>query len=326
MKSKDLFKEKVDLGETACIAVGLSKGGVSKTTTSSDLAYVLSTRGYRCCLLDLDNQSSLSFLLGCYPNIFKMKDYLNHEVKGMQNVFEYAIKCLENRVNIDYNEIKKYIIKPTFTEYKRVKVKEGEYDIKEYKTPFGFSAIPCDVSLANYEQILSNVVINEKRVGGTVLQKIIKTMKDSGEWDFIILDLPPALSTISYSCYFAAADGIISPVNLNVLTLRSLANTIQAVNEIKDMAKDAGIKHSGILGLLRTKYTRGLTVQQSMDEVIKEFSPIKAFETIIPSKTACERAQHSMRLFAQEDREAYKCYSALVDEIINMILKNRAEA
>lgn len=324
MKSKDLFKEKVDLGGPACIAVGLSKGGVSKTTTSSDIAYVLATRGYRVCLLDLDNQSSLSFLLGCYPNIFKMKDYLNNEVKGMQNLFEYALNCLDNREDIKYDEIKKYIRTPEFSEFKRVKVKDGEYDIKEIKTKFGFSFIPCDVSLANYEQILAGVVINERKVGGTVLSKIINVMKNSGEWDFLILDLPPALSTISFSCYYSAIDGIVCPVNLNMLTLRSLANTIQAVSEIQEIAKNEGIKHSGILGLLRTKYTRGLTVQQSMDEVIKEFSPIKAFDTIIPSKTACERAQHAMRLFSQEDREAYKCYSNLVDEIINKILENRA--
>lgn len=323
MKSKDLFKEKVELGGPVCISIGLSKGGVSKSTTSSDLAYVLSTRGYRCLVIDADNQSSLSFLLGCYPNVFRMKDYLNNEVKGLQNILDYAIQCLNSRVDIEYEEIAKYIIEPTFTEQKRVKNKNGEYVIKDVKTPYGFYAIPCDVSLANYEQILSTFTVGKKRVGGMVLYQIIDAIKKSELWDFIILDLPPALSTISYNCYYASVDGVISPVNMNILTLRSLANTIEAVKEIQGMAKENNIKHSGILSLLRTKYTRGLTVQQSMDEVIKEFSPIKAFNTIIPSKTACEKAQSMMRLFAQEDREAYKCYSNLVDEIIEKILENR---
>ena len=49
------------------ITVSLSKGGVSKSTTSVSIAHGLSQRGKRVLLIDTDDQGQISFLLGVKP-------------------------------------------------------------------------------------------------------------------------------------------------------------------------------------------------------------------------------------------------------------------
>ena len=53
-----------------------------------------------------------------------------------------------------------------------------------------------------------------------------------------------------------------------------------------------------------------------LDEIIKDFFPIPAFETIIPSMTSCDKAHAKGWLFAQYDKKAYAVFDELCNELI----------
>ena len=115
----------------------------------------------------------------------------------------------------------------------------------------------------------------------------------------------------------AEADGVIVPINLEVLALRGTKNIVVAVAQIQRlMFENNKIVHKGILGLLRSRYVKRYKVQQDFDEIIKDFFPIPAFETIIPSMTSCDKAHAKGWLFAQYDKKAYAVFDELCNELI----------
>jgi chromosome partitioning protein len=66
---------------TRRIAVGLSKGGVGKTTTAVNLAHGLSRIGKKVLLIDTDTQGQSSKALGINPK-YSLAELLNGEVKA----------------------------------------------------------------------------------------------------------------------------------------------------------------------------------------------------------------------------------------------------
>lgn len=66
---------------TRRIAVGLSKGGVGKTTTAVNLAHGLSRIGKKVLIIDTDTQGQTSKALGINPK-FSLTELMNGEVKA----------------------------------------------------------------------------------------------------------------------------------------------------------------------------------------------------------------------------------------------------
>lgn len=69
------------------IAITLSKGGVSKSTSSVSIAHGLALKGRRVLLCDLDDQGQDSFLLGVTPKL-GLADVLNEDVSIKDALFE----------------------------------------------------------------------------------------------------------------------------------------------------------------------------------------------------------------------------------------------
>ena len=69
------------------IAISLSKGGVSKSTTSVSIAHGLALAGKRVLLVDTDDQGQDSFLLGVNPS-HGLADVLNEEMSASQALFQ----------------------------------------------------------------------------------------------------------------------------------------------------------------------------------------------------------------------------------------------
>lgn len=69
------------------IAITLSKGGVSKSTSSVSIAHGLSLKGRKVLLCDLDDQGQDSFLLGVQPKL-GLADVLNEEASVKDAIFQ----------------------------------------------------------------------------------------------------------------------------------------------------------------------------------------------------------------------------------------------
>lgn len=303
-----LIETREKLGRCVVHALVNQKGGCGKTTIASDLCYVLAERGFKVLAMDLDSQASLTQLLNVYPSVFKIED---EPVYGVHDLLTYCIDCMDQGEEMQWEDIKEAIITPTFKEFKRVRNDDGKFAIIPTKTNYKFDLIPSDTVLANFEQKLP-----QRRNGGDYLRQIVEIIKKNGGYDFIIIDAPPALTTLAYSS-INAAESILSPVNLEVMTLRGTVNIASATAIIqKSLYERTGIIHKGILGLVKSKYVKSYKIQRELEDVIKEFSPIKAFDTTIPSLAACDKAHADRKLFSQCNKQAFEAFNNLVDEII----------
>lgn len=302
------------LGKTKVHGLVNQKGGCSKTTTASDICYVLAQKGFNVLCIDMDSQASISQLLQVFPETFDLND---DEMTGIQDIFDYIRECDDNDVEPKWATIKKAIRRPQWKSLKRVpsKTEKGKYELETEMIDFGFDLISSDISLANYEQFIPL----QRAKGIMLLYRTIQIVLQNSNYDFVIIDAPPALTNLAYATICASIDAILCPVNLEVMTLRGTANIAEAVATMQDeITKFSGGKiiHKGILGLIKTQYAKTLTVQKNLEEIVKNFSPIPTFETSIPRMAACDKAHSEGKLFSQYDKKAFGVFSDLVYEII----------
>jgi len=314
MSVEDLRKA---LGGTKCSAIINQKGGVSKTVCTSNLAYVLAKRGFRVLACDEDSQSSLTGLCNVLPNEYKSD--VDDRILGLQDIYE---AYTEKQGKIDFDEdIKKCIIRPQYTELVRVEKGKGKYDLVEEKKEFGFDLIPSDIELSGYD-----IKLAKSGTGGFALYYIVEEIKkarttdENGQEvpaeDFIFIDCPPALTMLAYNGIGASVDGCIIPLNLEVMTLRGSRNVIDAVIEIQELFKNANKVHKGILGMIKSQYVKRSRIQRGFEDVVKDFFPVRAFNTVIPNLAACDKAHARGMLFAQFDPKAFEAFDNLANEII----------
>ena len=295
------------LGGTKCHCIVNQKGGVSKTISTSNIAYVLAKRGFKCLIIDTDSQSSLTGLCNVLPN-----DYSAEETKYISGLQDIYNSYVDNRGTIDFErDIKPCILRPTYKKLVRVETGKRKYDIREEKEEFGFDLIPSDIELSGFDIKLARL-----KNGGFSLYRIVETIKANADYDFILIDCPPALTMLAYNGIGASVDGCIIPINLEVMTLRGTKNVIDAIIEIQEFFKGAQRVHKGVLGMIKSEYVKRSRVQRDFEDIVKDFFPVRAFDTPIPSLTACDKAHAKGMLFAQDEPKAYDAFNKLVNEII----------
>lgn len=289
------IKEK--LGGTKVHAIAVQKGGTGKTTASSDLAYTLAKKGFKVLLIDSDPQASLSSLCNV--------DTINDDVKGLQDIYEYA---LMNKGRINLDEIKNIWVGKEPVYVKPIR-ESGKYVNKEVK--FGFDLIPANINLANCDIALAN----DNR-GALMLYSVVCRIKEEMDYDYILIDTCPGLSTIAYNAITAAVDGVIVPINLEPMTIKGAQNLINVTTEIQHLLDRLGVVHKGIAGIIKNQYAPRLNIQKRFSNIVETFWPIPTFEASIPNKTSCDTAHDLGRLYSEYDPKVGQIYEELVDEII----------
>lgn len=167
--------------QRACvIAVGIFKGGTGKTTLSMGLCQGLSLKGYRVLAVDFDPQGSLTSLFGVDPST----------VGDESTVLPIFVPP-----NVDgYRGTLRESIRGTYWS--------------------GVDLLPASSAIFNAEFYLPmrqmSAQVDEP---GFAFNKIfMKALGDIvNEYDYIIIDLPPALSYVTMNAFWAA-DAILTPV------------------------------------------------------------------------------------------------------------------
>lgn len=180
------------------IAVTNFKGGVGKTTVSLNLAYTLAQRGKRILLIDMDPQGTLSSWV-CAPDGTPVIDLAAFAGKSVANVL--VPKELGEESD------------------------PGLFDVTYPTSLEGIEIVPAYETL-NYAKdgILSYP---------TTLRYAISDLVDrvgDDRYDFVIVDVSPALDIKATNAY-VAADALILPVSADGSVQRSLLATTNALRE-----------------------------------------------------------------------------------------------
>lgn len=146
-----------------------------------------------------------------------------------------------------------------------------------------------------------------------ILKKLLKPIKESGNYDYILIDAPPTLGTWVVNI-LAASDYLIIPVEASPWGLFGLGNMYEFINEISEIAPDLEI-----LGILVTKVSERRNYFKQTMETLKE-SGNRVFESYVRTDVNIEKAQDESKpvmVFSPRSRSSIEFYNlaAEVDKL-----------
>lgn len=173
-------------------------------------------------------------------------------------------------------------------------------------TTGGYDLIPTNSDLAGAEVELVNM---ERR--DTRLRDAIKTVRD--EYDFVLIDCPPALSLLTINA-FAAAQTVMIPMQCEYYALEGLSDLVETIRMVRQNLNP----ELEIEGLLRTMFDPRNNLSNEVSEQLREHFGNKLYRTIIPRNVRLAEAPSFGQPVITYDLQSKgaQAYLALAGEIL----------
>ena len=150
-----------------------------------------------------------------------------------------------------------------------------------------YDLLPATIQLSGAEIELATQKQREYR-----LQKALMTVSD--DYDFILIDNPPALGLLTVNA-FTAADAILIPVQTEFYALEGLGQLLNTIELVRKQFNES----LDIAGILLTMYDGRTNLAKQVSEEVRQYFGDKVYHTVVP---------RSVRL-----SEAPSCGQAIID-------------
>ncbi len=185
----------------------------------------------------------------------------------------------------------------------------GQSTIEECIIPNVFdnlSLLPSNVNLAGAE--IELIGIEEKEY---ILKKEIEKVRDN--YDFIIIDCPPSLNTLTVNA-MTTADTVLVPIQCEYYALEGLTQLIHTINLVKKRLNPS----LEIEGVVFTMYDARTNLSLQVVENVKSNLKQNIYKSIIPRNVRlAESPSHGLPINIYEPRSAgAEGYRLLADEVI----------
>lgn len=169
-----------------------------------------------------------------------------------------------------------------------------------------YDIIPADIMLSGAEIELSGVPGREM-----ILKEALE--KISKKYDYILIDCPPSLSTITLMG-LVACDSVIIPVQSQYLALNGVAQLLETIELVRKRMSP----QLRIAGVLATMYDSRMNLHKEVLETIKEAFPDQIFNTTISNNVALSEAPgFGQDIFKYNPRsKGAQQYKELVKELL----------
>ena len=171
----------------------------------------------------------------------------------------------------------------------------------------GFDLIPANRELAGAEVELVDLAQREDRLKAALAEL-------ESEYDYILIDCPPALNLLTVNG-LTAAHSVMIPMQCEYYALEGLSDLVETIKKVRSHLNPT----LEIEGLLRTMYDpRNALSQQVSDQLRKHFGS-KVYRTIIPRNVRlAEAPSHGVPgiRFDKQSKGAI-AYMALADEVLS---------
>jgi chromosome partitioning protein len=178
----------------------------------------------------------------------------------------------------------------------RVRATNGEYDV-----------IPANRELAGAEVEMVDMEHRERRLKDAIA-------KHADEYDYVLIDCPPALNLLTVNG-LTAAHAVMIPMQCEYYALEGLSDLVQTVKKVRAHLNPT----LEIEGLLRTMYDpRNSLAQQVSQQLLQHFGD-KVYRTVIPRNIRlAEAPSHGLPVmhFDRASKGA-QAYIALAGEMLN---------
>ena len=177
----------------------------------------------------------------------------------------------------------------------RVRCKSGNYDL-----------VPANQELAGAEVELVGLQQREAR-----LKHALAEVED--EYDYILIDCPPALNLLTVNG-LTAAQAVMIPMQCEYYALEGLSDLVQTIKKVRTHLNPA----LEIEGLLRTMYDPRNTLSQQVSDQLQKHFGSKVYRTIIPRNVRlAEAPSHGLPAihFDKQSKGAI-AYQSLAEEVL----------
>ena len=174
----------------------------------------------------------------------------------------------------------------------------------------------CDI-------VTSNILLSSAELdfAGANRELLLKSALDSvlNDYDYIIIDTPPALNILTVNAY-AVADHLIIPMAPEILSLLGLTQLKETVDSVRQSVNP----HLNVLGILLTKYNRRTLLAKEVSELAENIATQMdtcVFDAKIrPSVSAAEAPAHGESIFEYSPRSNPAAdYREFITEVLHRI-------
>ncbi len=231
---------------TQRIAFFNHKGGVSKTTTTFHLGWMLAEKGKKVILVDADSQCNLTGLVLGYE---LFENFYEEEQKGnlktaLAPAFESMPKIIDAVDCLPVKGRENLFLLP------------GHVNLSEYEVTLGIA------------QELSASIYTLQNLPGSISYLLNKTA-EKFEADYILVDMSPSLSSINQNILMTS-DFLIIPTNPDIFSVMALDALGRVLPEWFAWAKKAGSGH-----LRKATYPFPPTNLKFLGTIVQKYQPYK---------------------------------------------------
>jgi chromosome partitioning protein len=240
------------LSDMKTIAIYHNKGGVGKTTVSTNLAAAFSRKGYRTLLIDIDAQANSTFATGLIKFEFEEDDDLRD-----RNVYNLIASA-------DTGFIEEIVRK------------------SEYFSEQEISVIPAHINLIQKQSNLTTLVASRTRL----LAKLDRVKND---YDLVIIDTPPSRDIYAEAALITA-DYLLIPSDLKPFANQGLPTVKDFIKSINENRQTFGKQPLHLLGVLPSKISTNARYLEhtfpKQREVISKRYGMPLMDSVIYDRTA----------------------------------------
>lgn len=197
--------------------------------------------------------------------------------------------------------------KLTITVYDVLLGTKGVREARIYSEAGKYDILPANRELAGAEIELVDIENRETR-----LKVSLQAVQD--DYDFILIDCPPALNLLTLNG-LCAAKSVMIPMQCEYYALEGLSDLVNTIRKVRvNLNTDLKIE-----GLLRTMYDpRNSLALQVSEQLLQHFGD-KVYRTVIPRNVRLAEAPSFglPALYHDRDSKGTKAYLALAGELLN---------
>ena len=231
---------------TKMIALFNHKGGVSKTTTTFNLGWIMARQGAKVLLIDVDPQCNLTSLALSLPDESAFEELYNR--KNSNDIFSLVRPMMtEAKKDISRNEPISNIVE---TKQKNLYILPGHLEIEEFSTQI---TLALELGVSKSFSMMTGVP--------GYLNYALRELADIHKIDYILIDMAPSLSGLN-EVLLMSSDYFIAPCSPDFFSEIALKNLSRVIPEWYDKIRSYNDRGPNLaipcatkfLGVVQQKY------------------------------------------------------------------------